>query len=106
MSDTYAELKAKAAELMEQAEKIRKAEKQAAIDEIRAKMTEFGLTGKDLGIAAPTRKSPKSSDASDKVIRYRNAEGETWSGGPGRKPEWVRNMISNGQDIEQFRIAS
>ena len=50
----------------------------------------------------PGRKPGKAKSAS--VAKYRGPNGELWAGGPGRKPEWVRNAMAEGKNIEDFRI--
>ena len=55
----------------------------------------------DLG-GTPGRKPGKAKSAS--VAKYRGPNGELWAGGPGRKPEWVRNAMAEGKNIEDFRI--
>lgn len=39
------------------------------------------------------------------VIKYRGPNGETWSGGRGRKPAWIQEIIDAGGDIEKFKMA-
>jgi DNA-binding protein H-NS len=45
---TYSELKAQAAELLKQAERLRKEEIRGVVAEIKAKMAEYGITIDDL----------------------------------------------------------
>jgi DNA-binding protein H-NS len=98
---SYTELMAQAQALMAQAEQARKNELASVISEIKAKMKEFGITVADLG-GTPGRKPGKAKSAS--VAKYRGPNGELWAGGPGRKPEWVRNAMAEGKNIEDFRI--
>ncbi|HSV78236.1 MAG TPA: H-NS family nucleoid-associated regulatory protein, partial [Ramlibacter sp.] len=63
---TYIELRQQAEKLMAEAEELRQKEIGQAIEDIKAKMTMYGLTAKDLGLAsgvakAPARKVPASS---------------------------------------------
>jgi len=37
-------------------------------------------------------------------VKYKNANGETWAGGLGRKPRWVADILAQGGDIEQYRV--
>lgn len=100
---TYLELKAQADALLEQAEQVRKQELASVIQEIKAKMKEYGLTPADLGSSvAQPRKSAKSK--SDAPAKYRGPNGELWAGGLGRKPEWVRAILAQGQNIDDYLI--
>ncbi|MFN3829583.1 MAG: H-NS family nucleoid-associated regulatory protein [Tepidimonas ignava] len=99
---TYAELKAQAEALLRQAEEMRQQERAGVIAELRAKMAEYGITAEELAGGARGRRRASRSKAEPK---YRGPNGETWSGGPGRKPEWVRQILAAGGDLEQYRIA-
>ena len=58
--------------------------------EIRQKMETCGLTAQDIGGTAAPRK--RSGGAEGKgTVKYRGPNGETWSGGRGRKPRWVQS---------------
>jgi len=97
---TYKELLAKAEALMVQAEQKRKEELASVVAEIKAKMKEYGLSvadlgGKGTGKAAAGRKSP---------AKYKGPNGELWSGGPGRKPEWVKQVLAAGKSLDAYLI--
>ena len=36
-------------------------------------------------------------------IRYRDDEGNTWTG-RGKQPNWLRAHVEAGHDIEEFRV--
>lgn len=96
---SYKELKAKAEDLMRQAEAARKAETAAVIAEIKKKMTEYGITLADLGGSARAAKSRKAVAA-----KYRNpANGDTWSG-RGRVPRWLVALEGIGRKREEFLV--
>ena len=64
-------------------------------------MKEYGITTADLGGAQPKKKAVGGGKSEAK---YRGPNGELWAGGAGRKPEWVRDVIAKGDDVEQYRI--
>jgi DNA-binding protein H-NS len=104
---TYLELKAQAEKLMAEAEEVRQKEVDSAIADIKAKMKAFGITARDLGLTAgagqiSTKRTGRS--AASKVVKYRGPNGETWSGGRGRKPDWVMRALKEGKSIEQFAV--
>ncbi|MDO8906447.1 H-NS histone family protein [Hydrogenophaga sp.] len=99
---TYSELMAQAQALMAQAEQARKDELSSVIADIKAKMKQYGITPADLGAAVGGKKSAKSKSSAP--AKFRGPNGELWAGGPGRKPEWVRNVLADGKNIEDFRI--
>ena len=96
---SYKELKAKAEDLMRQAEAARKAETAAVIVGIKKKMADYGLTVADLGVAAKTPGSRKAVAA-----KYRHpSTGETWSG-RGRPPHWLADEVAKGKKKEEFLV--
>jgi len=80
-----------AAELRERAE---------AILWIRTQMAKHGVTAEDL-MAAGCFARPERPV----VVRYRNADGQTWSG-EGIMPDWLRRAVNAGQSVEHFRVGS
>lgn len=89
------------------------AERQSAIDKVRALMAEHGLTVADLatGVERKTR-GPNKSKGSDAragkpvAAKYRHPRsGDTWSG-RGLKPRWLRAELEGGAKIEDFLIST
>ena len=99
---SYKELVSQADALMAQAEEVRKQELAGVIADIKAKMKEFGISPADLGISGGARKARAAKAPA--VVKYRNANGETWAGGLGRKPRWVAEVLASGGDIETYRV--
>jgi len=95
----YEELRAKAAEILAQAEQVKAEERQKTIDTVRVMISTYGITAKDLGLD----KSPKAKSGpkpGNKVSpKYRDPQsGATWSG-RGKTPRWI-----NGADRSQYAI--
>ena len=95
----YDELRAKAAEILAQAEQVKAEERQKTIDTVRVMISTYGITAKDLGLD----KSPKAKSGpkpGNKVSpKYRDPQsGATWSG-RGKTPRWI-----NGTDRSQYAI--
>ena len=100
---TYSELMAQAQSLMAQAEQARKDELSNVIADIKAKMKQYGISVADLGGAsAGGRKAAKSKSVA--APKYRGPNGELWAGGPGRKPQWVRDALAAGKDLDAYKI--
>lgn len=99
---SYQELRSQAEALMAQAEQVRKEEISAVIVGIKAKMKEYNISAADLGISGGQRKVRVAKVPG--VVKYRGPNGETWAGGLGRKPQWVRDIIDSGRNIEDFKV--
>lgn len=106
---TYLELKEQAEKLLAEAERMREQEIADAIADIKQKIELYGLTAADLGLVnssngpgAGRGKSARSAVKS--AVKYRGPNGETWSGGRGRKPQWVMQALKDGRDLEDFAV--
>jgi DNA-binding protein H-NS len=108
---TYLELKEQAEKLLAEAERMRETEIADAIADIKRKIEVYGLTAADLGLAKNTggpggSRRPAAKAAAKSAVKYRGPNGETWSGGRGRKPQWVVQALKDGRNIEEYAVAN
>lgn len=101
-------LEKQAAELSERIESARAAERGAVLSQIKALMSEHGVTLAELGGKGGKRapKAPKVAGVSGKKVaaKYRNtATGDSWSG-RGLKPNWLKAALASGRKIEEFAV--
>ena len=108
--------------LQKQASEIRAREFHSTVREILAKMDAFGITLKDLQSAStPTkgRGRPAGKDTAavaQKPVRvkgkrtgvpvaakYKGPNGETWTG-RGLTPRWLKAMLDQGRNKDEFAI--
>jgi DNA-binding protein H-NS len=103
---TYLELKEQAEKLLAEAERMREQEIADAIADIKGKIDLYGLTAADLGFAGggPGNSRAKSAKPAKSQVKYRGPNGETWSGGRGRKPRWVTEALKEGRRLEEFAV--
>ncbi len=102
---TYLELKQQAEKLLAEAERVREQEIAEAIADIRNKIELYGLTAADLGFARNAGPgASRARQAKSPVIKYRGPNGEAWSGGRGRKPQWVVDSLKQGRNLEDFAV--
>ncbi|UXU92107.1 H-NS histone family protein [Burkholderia sp. S-53] len=96
---TYKELKAQMDALAEKVEAARVAEFQAVVDDIRAKVAEYGITEKDI-FGARRARSAKQAEAPVEA-KYRDPKtGATWSG-RGRAPAWIKDAKNRNRFLIQ-----
>lgn len=89
---SYKELQVEIKNLQQQAEKVRQIELAKAIEEIKAKIQEYGITERDLFGGATKKRENQSGVVQPK---YRNKEtGETWTG-RGKPPKWIAGKDKN-----------
>ena len=95
----YDELKAKAAEILAQAEALKVEEKQQAAEACRVMIATYGITAKDLGLDKTVKSKTGPKPGNKVAAKYRDpASGATWSG-RGKTPRWI-----NGADRSQYAI--
>lgn len=90
------------AQLRKEAREIQNQARGAVIEDVRAKIAEYGLTASDLKFVSRARvgkRLPQPTPA-----KYRSPTGETWSGGRGRKPRWVKEALNAGKSLIDFEI--
>ena len=94
------------AQLRKQAEELRNHERTSVIEEVRAKIAEYGLSATDLKLSTRSSgaKRSVSASASKSAAKYRGPNGESWSGGRGRKPRWVTEALAAGKSLSDFAI--
>jgi DNA-binding protein H-NS len=101
---TYLELKEQAEKLLAEAERMREQEIADAIADIKRKIELYGLTASDLGFARSGPGGGRGKSTKPPVVKYRGPNGETWSGGRGRKPQWVQDILQQGRNLEDFAV--
>lgn len=109
-------------QLEQEAEKLRARDFAATVQAIRAQMTAFGITIKDLQAPRVKRGRPSSvksvspargrppkglrpaaSARSPVLAKYKGPEGQTWTG-RGLTPKWLTALLANGSAREEFLI--
>lgn len=104
---TYQEILSKINELQKQAEEVKATEQSAAIASIREKIQQYGLTAEDLGFGGrmPAAGKKATATAGRKVpVRYRDAEGHTWTG-RGKRPGWLTEALASGKELQDFAVS-
>jgi DNA-binding protein H-NS len=90
-------------ELEEKRKAIINEQRSEKLSEAKTLIKEFGFTASELGI--PTGKK-KTADKPKGEAKYSNPKdpSQTWSGGKGRKPTWVKEHLDKGGKLEDFAI--
>ncbi|RYE55211.1 MAG: H-NS histone family protein [Hyphomicrobiales bacterium] len=95
------------AQLRKQAEELRSKERSAVIEEVRQKIADYGLSAVDLKLSVrsgTTKRSVAASAGPKGAAKYRGPNGESWSGGRGRKPRWVAEVLASGKSLSDFEV--
>lgn len=75
-----------------------RAQKPAAIAQVRELMEQLGVSLADLGGVAAARGAP----ATKRPVKYRDGS-NTWTG-VGQRPRWLAAKLRQGHTIEDFRV--
>ncbi len=97
---TLTELQAQIADLQKQAQDIINLERKAVIDDIKAKLVAYNISIEELERKG---KVVKAAPRSPSPIKYKKSETEYWVG-RGPKPQWVKGIESDGENIEIYRV--
>lgn len=92
---------------------LRNQQADTVLSEIKNKVAEYSFTPEQIfGNAYKASAGLKGSKSEvkvkkvpgAKVVKYKNGNGLTWSGGRGPKPKWVVEILAANGDIEQYRV--
>ncbi len=98
---TLSELLAQKADLERQIAETQRAERAAAIAQVRELMSQHGLTLADIGVRTTAAAAPARNKA---PVKYRDpATGQTWSG-RGLQPNWLKAALAQGRSIADFTV--
>ena len=104
---TLAEVRAQLEALKQQEAELLAKEREPIIAQMKEHIVTYKITAAELGFTKSmgekvARATKKSTEAA--VVQYRDGD-NTWSGGRGRKPNWVLEKINAGEDIEKYKVA-
>lgn len=114
MAQTYEQLQKRIESLQKEAETLRKKEVAGVISRIKDAISAYGLTAADLGFSStrapkaapakkPGRKAAAPRAAGKVAVKYRDADGNTWTG-RGLQPRWLKAAIAAGKKLDDFKV--
>jgi DNA-binding protein H-NS len=113
MTKTYLQVIKQIEGLQAEADKLRRKEVKGVVARIREAIDHYQLTAADLGFGAAAakpavaRKARKSAaakaPAAAPAAKYRDETGRVW-GGRGPRPKWLREAITAGRKLEEFKV--
>lgn len=131
MKKSYLQILKQIDALKAEAEKLRSVEVDGVVKRIREAIEHYDLTAEDLGLAgaasapaksAMTGKTAKAAKAARAptaakkrrtkagksafpvaVVKFRDETGNTW-GGRGKRPQWLRDALNSGKQLQDFLV--
>jgi len=102
---TLNELLAQKAALEKQIMDAQREERASAVAQVKALMSQYGLTLADLGArSVPAAPPPKKPTGGKVPVKYRDpATGDSWSG-RGLQPKWLKAALAGGRSLSDFSV--
>ena len=104
MSNEIQDLEQQIAELQAKKHAILAGQRKEALEATRANIRLYEFTALELGLTAAGGKSKAPAVAKEARYQNPNNPAETWHGGKGPKPKWVRALLEAGARLEDFLI--
>ena len=100
--DQLEQLEQQIAQLQAKRQEILNTKRSQVLDQLRAAIRLYGFSAHELGIGSATGKS-KSAPRDAKYANPQNPS-QTWAGGKGKRPNWVRLHLEQGGKLEELLI--
>lgn len=89
---------------------FRKENRGPKLVELKEDIENYGFTAVELfGQAALPPAKPNAKAKATKrapgTVKYKDGNGNTWGGGKGPRPGWVKAIQDAGGDVEKYRVA-
>ncbi|RYE45626.1 MAG: hypothetical protein EOP24_19355 [Hyphomicrobiales bacterium] len=95
--------------LQQQAEKLRSDEVKGVVDRIKVAIAHYGLTAEQLGFSngpsSPQARIASKGKQKARAAQFADSDGNEWSG-RGPRPRWLRDALSAGRSLEEFKVTS
>jgi DNA-binding protein H-NS len=112
---TFLEVQKQIEQLQREADKLRKDEADEVLARIKEAIAVYGFTAAELGVAGgidrgvhrmkTTKRGSKSlAQASSSAPKYRDQDGNLWSG-RGPRPAWFKAALASGKLAEDFLVS-
>lgn len=100
-----ADIRAQIAALEALAETARNEEKGRVVAAIKEQIADYNISPVELfpDVKLMPRSTPRRQPK-ERPPKYRNEKGETWSGGPGRRPKWIVDALAAGESLEKYAL--
>lgn len=103
MSDEITNLDKQIQALLDKKKAILSEQRDEKLGEVKQIIQQFGFTASDLGLSAGGKKLSTKTKPEPKYANPSNPN-ETWHGGRGAKPKWVKAFLDSGGKLEAIEI--
>lgn len=91
------------AELAAKKQALLNSKRHEAIQQAKTLISQYSLTAIELGLRGKGKSASAPVKAAAKYANPNNSN-ETWAGGKGARPKWVKQHLANGGSLDQLLI--
>lgn len=92
------------ADLQAKKQAILNAQRDTRLQEVKTIVHQFGFTATDLGLATGTgKKAATKTKLEPKYVNPMDST-QTWHGGKGPKPKWIKDYLATGGELSAIEI--
>lgn len=109
--DELEKLEKQIADLEKAKQDILNKRRAGVLQDVLRQIAQYGFTAKELGLKGGSSGSKKEGQrpntaAPKREAKYQNPNNafQTWAGGKGIKPKWVKEHLANGGKLDDFLI--
>jgi DNA-binding protein H-NS len=104
MITDISELDKQIADLIAQKESILNSKRQEVLQQVKTMIAQYSLTAGELGFRTKGKLSGESGKAPPKYANPANPI-QSWAGGKGARPKWVKEHLANGGSLDDLLIS-
>lgn len=85
---------------------IRAANRDAKLVELKKQIVDYSFSAIEVfgAVVTPSKSKKTTKPKKEQVVKYRDEKGNTWSGGKGPNPKWVKEIKAAGGNIEKYLV--
>lgn len=92
------------AELQAKKKAILDEQRDSKLQEVKAIVNQFSFTASDLGLLKGKKKAVVQKAALEPMYANPKNPKETWHGGRGAQPKWIKEFLAAGGNLEKIKI--
>jgi DNA-binding protein H-NS len=103
MTTELENIEAQIAELQLKKQKLLEGQRAEKLGEVKQIIQQFGFTAADFGLSGKGKRVLAKSKLEPKYVNPSNPN-ETWHGGRGARPNWVKEYLAKGGKLDSIEI--
>lgn len=101
MATELEKLESQIKDLQDKRKSILDGQRKEKLKEAKALIAQFGFTASDLGLSP---KDKQTKPKGEPMYAHPKDPALTWAGGKGRKPQWIKEYLEGGGNLDALKI--